>query len=442
MVTAPQQDSNISTGLPQSAKVGTRKQVRHQVVIVGGGAGGITVAAQLLKLRPRLDVAIIEPSDKHYYQPGWTLVGGGQFKFEDTVRDEATVMPKNVAWIKDKVVKLDPDNNAVITEDGIQVRYDYLVMAPGIQIDWDKIKGLKETLGKNEVTSNYSNQHTRYTWELLQNFKGGTAIFTYPATPIKCGGAPQKIMYMADDTFKQKSGVGVNSHVMFCTAGGKIFGVKEYADVLDQVVERRGIDVRYFYNLKEVRGETKEAVFDVTTEDGIQEVVLKFDMLHVAPPMSAPDFIKNSPLAVPNNPGGWVDVDKDTLQHKRYPNVFAIGDASSAPTSKTAAAVRGQAPVVVNNMLSVMDQSPIQRTYDGYTCCPLITGYNYTVMAEFDYDGNPVSSFMINPAKERWSMWLVKKHMLPFLYWQRMLKGAPFEGEIMKPIRRLLGRER
>lgn len=442
MVTFPQQGSQVSAGSPQSQSVGIRKQVRHQIVIVGGGAGGITVAAQLLKQRSRLDIAIIEPSEQHYYQPGWTLVGGGQFKFEDTVRDEAAVIPKHVAWIKDKVVALEPDHNAVITAEGVQVSYDYLVMAPGIQIDWDKIKGLQETLGRNGVTSNYSHQHTRYTWELLQSFQGGTAIFTYPATPIKCGGAPQKIMYMADDIFKSKSGVGVNSHVMFCTAGGSIFGVKAYANVLNEVIDRRGIDVKYFHNLKEVRGDTQEAVFDVTTEAGVQEVVLKFNMLHVVPPMSAPDFIKNSPLAVPNNPGGWVDVDRSTLQHQRYPNVFGIGDASSAPTSKTAAAVRGQAPVVVNNLLAAMDQSPLERTYDGYTCCPLITGYNYTVMAEFDYDGNPVSSFLINPAKERWSMWLVKKHLLPFLYWQRMLKGAPFEGEMLKPVRRLLGRDR
>lgn len=442
MVTATKQDSQATTDSPQSAAVGPRKQVQHQIVIVGGGAGGITVAAQLLKQRSQLDIAIIEPSDKHYYQPGWTLVGGGQFKFEDTVRDEATVMPQDVTWIKDQVVTLDPDHNALMTAEGIQVSYDYLVMAPGIQIDWDKIKGLQETLGKNGVTSNYSHQHTRYTWELLQNFKGGTAIFTYPATPIKCGGAPQKIMYMADDTFKRKSGVGTHSHVMFCTAGGSIFAVKEYADVLNQVVDRRGIDVRYFHNLKEVRGETQEAIFDVTSEDGVQEVTLKFDLLHVAPPMSAPDFIKNSPLAVPNHPGGWVDVDKDTLQHQRYPNVFGIGDASSAPTSKTAAAVRGQAPVVVNNLLSAIAKSPLSRTYNGYTCCPLITGYNYTVMAEFDYDNQPLSSFLINPAKERWSMWLVKKHMLPYLYWQRMLKGAPFEAELLKPVRRLLGRDR
>ncbi len=440
MVTTSPVGTSAPAGLAESEQVGIRKRVHHPLVIVGGGAGGITVAAQLRKQRPQLGIAIIEPSSVHYYQPGWTLVGGGVFKFEDTIREEASVMPKGVTWLQERVVTLDPDNNAVITEEGTQVTYDYLVIAAGIQIDWGKIKGLPETLGRNGVTSNYSHESTQYTWELIKNFKGGNAIFTFPSTPIKCAGAPQKIMYMAADYFRSKSGVGVNSNVIFCTAGSRIFGVPVYAEVLKDVVARYNIDVRFSHNLKEVRGEAKEAIFDVTTEDGIHEVTLPFEMLHVAPPMSAPDFIKNSPLSMQNNPGGWVEVDKFSLQHVRYPNVFSIGDASSAPTSKTAAAVRGQAPVLVKNLLAVMDHQPMTESYDGYTCCPLITGYNYTIMAEFDYDGNPVASFIINPAKERWVMWLVKRHLLPFLYWERMLKGAPFEGHLLKPLRQLLGK--
>jgi len=436
MVTTPQNVAQLSAPLEQDA---ARKSVSHQIVIIGGGAAGITVAAQLLDQDRGLDVAIIEPSSQHHYQPGWTLVAAGQFKFEDTTRDEKSLIPKGVTWIQDAVVKLDPDNNAVLTQDGILVKYDYLVVCPGIQLDWHKIKGLPEALGKDGVTSNYRRDLILYPRQLLETFKGGTAIFTYPNTPIKCGGAPQKIMYMADDAFKSRSGVGVNTTVMFCTATPKMFAVPEYSAVLDQVVERRGIEPRFNHNLVEIRPETKEAVFDVTVDGETHQEVLHYDMIHAVPPMSAPDFIKESPLAVPGNAGGWVDVDKFTLRHNRYPNVFSLGDASSLPTSKTAAAVRGEAPVLVNNLLATLRQQTTMETYDGYTCCPLITGYNYTMMAEFDYDNRPVGSFLMNPAKERWSMWLVKKHMLPYLYWERMLKGKPFEGHMLKPLHRLIG---
>jgi sulfide:quinone oxidoreductase len=305
-------------------------------------------------------------------------------------------------------------------------------MCPGIQIDWHRIKGLKEALGKNGVTSNYSPHLAPYTWESLQNFSGGNAIFTYPDTPIKCGGAPQKIMYMADDVFKSKSGVGTRTKVTFCTADTKLFTVPQYAAVLDRVIKRRGIEVNFKHNLKEIKADTKEAIFEVITDEEVKQVSLQYDMIHVAPPMSAPDFIKNSPLAVSNSPGGWINVNSDTLQHNRYPNVFGLGDASALPTSKTAAAIRKQAPVLVENLLAALSSKPLSSQYDGYTCCPLITGYNYTVMSEFDYNKQPVSSFLVNPVKERWSMWLVKKHLLPWLYWNRVVKGEPFEGNYLK----------
>lgn len=409
---------------------------RHQIVIVGGGAAGITAAAQLLRRRPGLDIAIIEPSTKHYYQPGWTLVGGGIAPLGRFVRDEQDVIPKNAKWIRAKVTQLDPDHNRVITDSGEAILYDYLIVCPGIQIDWHLIKGLPEALGKGGVTSNYSKDYAPYTWETIRNFKGGTAIFTYPATPIKCGGAPQKIMYMADDTFKSKPEVARKTQVMFCTAGSTMFAVPEYSAALDKVVARRGIITKFKHNLKEIKADSQEAIFAVTTDAGVEEVSIHYDMIHVAPPMSAPDFIKQSPLA---NAAGWVDVRKDTLQSTKYPNVFSLGDASSLPTSKTAAAIRKQAPVLAQNLLSLMDGQSLNDTYGGYTCCPLITGYNSLIMAEFSYDNKVTPSFPLDPTKERYSMYLAKVHILPWLYWNRMLKGAGFEADILKPINRLMG---
>ena len=393
-------------------------QIHHQIVIVGGGNAGISVAAQLLKATLKHpDIAIIEPSRKHYYQPLWTLVGAGVFPKEVTEREEASYIPDGAKWIEDAVTEFQPEAHLVLTRDGKEISYDFLVVAPGIQIDWDKISGLKENIGRQGICSNYAYEYVDKTWEYIRNFKGGNAIVNFPNTPVKCAGAPQKIMYLADDYFR-KSGVRDRANVIYASAGKAIFGVKKYADSLNQVVARKGIETRYNHNLIEIRAEAKEAVFErLDTGD---KVVLPFEMIHVTPPMSAPDFVKQSSLA---NAAGWVDVDKYTLQHTRYPNIFSLGDASSLPTSRTGAAIRKQAPVLVKNLVAAMDGKPFTARYDGYAACPLVTGYGRLIMAEFDYDGNPKESFPFDQSKERYSMYLLKAYGLPFMYWHGILRG-------------------
>jgi len=389
----------------------------HQIVIVGGGTAGVTVAARLLNQRPELDVAIIEPSAKHFYQPLWTLVGGGMFPREESARDEADVIPDEATWIQDAVTAFDPEAGTITTRDGRTIGYEYLVVAPGIQINWDRIRGLKDALGSGGVCSNYSYEHVEYTWETIHGFRGGTAIFTQPAGAVKCGGAPQKIMYLADEAFR-KSGVRDRSTILFASAGARIFAVEKYARELERVVARKGIETRFRHNLVEIRPDAKQAVFEHL--DTGEEVVLNYDMMHVTPPMGAPDFVAQSPLA---NGDGWVDVDQYTLQHNRFSNVFGLGDASSLPTSKTGAAIRKQAPVVVANLLADMDGQPLAACYDGYTSCPVVTGYNSLVLAEFNYDKQPEETFSFNQARERFSMLMLKKYGLPAMYWHGMLKG-------------------
>lgn len=394
----------------------------HQIIIIGAGTAGLTVGNMLLRKNPKLDIAFIDPSEKHYYQPAWTLVGAGYYDINATERAQANYIPSNSTWVKEAVIELTPDQNTLKTDSGRQFTYDYLVLCPGIKIDWDKIKGLRENLGTNGVCSNYAFNQAPYTYKCIQNFEGGTALFTSPNTPIKCGGAPQKIMYLASDHFQRK-GILDKSDVRFTGAGGKIFGVKVFADALNKVVNRYGIQTDWFHNLKEIKGEEKIAVFDIL-ENGkpIREVEKKYDMIHVAPPMSAPDFIKNSPVA---NETGWVDVDKYNLQHIRYPNIFGLGDAAGTPNAKTGAAVRKQAPVVANNLLNLLKKNSNFEAYDGYGSCPLVTGKGKLILAEFKYDGIPAPSFPFNLAKERYSMWLLKKYFLPWMYWNRMIKGRP-----------------
>ncbi|MBA2879315.1 FAD/NAD(P)-binding oxidoreductase [Anoxybacillus ayderensis] len=390
-----------------------------KVAIVGAGSAGISIAARLLRKNRQLrgQVLLIDPSDKHYYQPLWTLVGGGAAKVEDSVREQATLIPDGAKWLKEAVDTFSPENNTLKTKEGSTVRYDYLVVAAGVEIYWDQIKGLKETIGKNGVCSNYSYDYVQSTWENIRNFRGGTAIFTQPSTQVKCGGAPQKIMYLADDYFRQ-SGVREQTNIIFASGLPNIFAVKKYADTLEQVIQRKNIETKYRVELVEIDGKAKKATFEHL--DTNERFTLSFDMIHVTPPMGPPAFIKNSPLA---DAAGWVDVDPYTLQHKTYENVFGAGDCTNLPTSKTGAAIRKQAPVVAENLLALMNEKPLKARYDGYTSCPLVTGYNKLVLAEFDYEKNPQETFPFDQSKERMSMYVMKRNVLPIVYWNGMLKG-------------------
>ena len=393
------------------------KKDHYQILILGGGTAGITVAAQLRRKLKDYDLAIIEPSTKHYYQPLWTLVGAGVFPKEQSEREESAFIPKGADWIQDYVAELQPEQNCVVTRDGRRITYDYLVIALGIQVDWNKIPGLAEGVGTKQICSNYSYQQVDYTWECVSNFKGGTALFTMPNTAVKCGGAPQKIMYLADDHFR-KSGVRDKSNVIFASGQGSLFAVEKYRKTLEKVAARKSIDIRIKHNLVEIKPEQKEAIFELL--DTKERVTIPFDMIHVTPPMSAPDLIKSSILA---NATGWVDVDKYTLQHPKFLNVFPIGDCSGLPTSKTGAAIRKQAPVLVKNLISAIQGEPLEAKYDGYTSCPLVTGYGKLVLAEFDYEGKPAETFPFDQSKERLSMYLLKAYALPRLYWYGMLRG-------------------
>jgi len=393
----------------------------HPVLVVGGGAGGITAAAQLRRARPELAITLLEPAAEHWYQPGWTLVGGGVFSLEETGRPERDLIPSGVTWIQEAATGFDPDHNRVTTSGGQILSYDVLIVATGLTLAWDRIAGLREALGSGGVCSNYSKDFAPYTWEAIQAFKGGNAVFTCAPMPIKCPGAPQKIAYLADDVFKRQR---LNASVIYATATPGIFGVPTYAAPLRDVVKRKGIDARYNHVLTEVRPASKEAVFTVKENDSERQEVIPYELLHVTPPMAAPPVVATSPLA---NGAGFVEVDQFSLQHVRYPNVFSLGDVSGMPNSKTAAAVRGQAPVLVANLLALLDGQPLAAAYDGYSCCPLITGYGKTIMAEFNYKQEPTPSFPLDPTKERWSMWWVKRKLLPSLYWNRMLTGAQHE---------------
>lgn len=397
--------------------------VRHDIVIVGGGAAGISVASSLLARNSALDIAIIDPTETHYYQPGWTMVGAGVFDVSSTVHTMASVIPKGVKWIKAAVTAFEPKNDAVLLEGCRVVKYKRLVVCPGIKLDWARIEGLTDTLGRNGVTSNYRYDLAPYTWELVRGLKSGRAIFTQPPMPIKCAGAPQKAMYLSADHW-HRTGALRNVDVGFYNAGGVLFGVADYVPALMEYVKRYDAKLNFHHTLVAVDGPAKKAWFEKTLPGQPEErIEAAFDMMHVTPPQCAPDFIRVSPLA---DPAGWVDVDQGTLRSKIFDNIYALGDVCSAPNAKTAAAARKQAPVVAHNVLADMGGQPGSAVYDGYGSCPLTVERGKIVLAEFGYGGKLMPSFprlIINGKKPSRAAWWLKERILPPVYWKAMLKG-------------------
>lgn len=399
------------------------------IVIVGGGAAGIGVVASLLKRDKHLSIVIIEPATKHYYQPAWTLVGAGEFDIDKTERNMADCIPKGAVWLQAAATSFEPENNLVHTDKLGSIQYQQLIVAAGLKINWDAIKGLADTLGKNGVTSNYRFDLAPYTWQLVQNLKAGKALFTQPPMPIKCAGAPQKAMYLSCSHWEHE-GVLKKISVDFNNAGAVLFGVKEYVAPLMAYIKRYNANLSFSSTLVEVDGINKKAWFNVKDADGnISRIEKDFDMLHVVPPQVAPDFIKQSPLA---NAEGWVEVNQHTLQHSRYSNIFSLGDVCSSPNSKTMAAARKQVVVVAENLFAHRAGVALPTMYDGYGSCPLTVEKGKIILAEFGFGGKLLPSFPWDSTKPRKSAWILKKYMLPLVYWQGMLKGREWQARPSK----------
>jgi sulfide:quinone oxidoreductase len=395
--------------------------MRHRVVIVGAGSAGLSVAARLRRAGED-DVVLVDPATWHYYQPLWTLVGAGVVPIAQSRRRQAALVPQGVAWVRDAVVDLDPDRHVVVTAGGGRIGYEVLVCCPGLELAVDLVPGLSEAMAGPAASTNYTAELAPKTAELVRRFRGGRALFCAPGSPIKCPGAPQKAAYLACDQWRRRGVLG-DAEVTYATGAGGIFGVPEFARVLEGVVERYGIATRFSSELVEVDPERRAATFETVGPEGKQRTSLDYDLLWAAPPQRAPGFVRDSPLASAGE-YGWVPVDRHSLVHQRYPEVFALGDVCDAPTSKTGAAIRRQAPVVTENVVATLSgREPLAR-YDGYAACPFTTALNKMVLAEFDYSLSPRPSVpFIDTKRERYDMWLLKRYGLPAFYWNVMLKG-------------------
>ena len=395
----------------------------YDIVIVGAGSAGIATASSLLKRNGSLRVALVDPSSDHYYQPGWTMVGGGVFEPESTHRKTVDLIPAGVDWIAQSATGFAPDDNSVSLDNDTSLIYGHLVVAPGLKLDWNAVEGLEETLGKNGVTSNYRYDLAPYTWQLVQGLNNGKALFTQPPMPIKCAGAPQKALYLSASQWL-KSGKLSDIDIEFYNAGGALFGVAAYVPALTAYMEKYAVGINYLHNLIKVDGTSKTAWFKTADAEGNEQIVeSRFDMLHVCPPQCAPDVIRNSDLA---GDGGWLEVDPESLQHKRYPNVWGAGDVMDTANAKTMAAARKQAPVVAQNICNAISGQAHSAGYKGYGSCPLTVENGKIVLAEFGYGGKVTPTFpawLNEGTKPTRLAWFLKVRILPLVYWHGMLKA-------------------
>jgi sulfide:quinone oxidoreductase len=400
-----------------------------RIVIAGSGLGGIAVANRLSSMLDGAKITIIDRKEEHNYQPGYTLVATGVWPVEKVRDRNADYQPAGVEWVKDMVAGFDPAANTVVTASGQRIAYDFLVVATGVHLDFAQIEGMDVgALGTDKapgLASVYpSPQAAQATWAAMQAFtaKGGNAVMTLPATPLKCAGAPLKMSFMLRDRLLKAGTLGA-SKISFQSALGNVFGVKV---VNDNVLERwksLGIEVEFSRKLTAIDIGARRATF-VSPEGEKQE--MPYDFIHVVPPMRAPDAVKNSDLAWKEGPfaaGGWLEVDKSTLQHRRYPNVFGIGDINGTPRGKTAATVKKSAPLVAHNLVEVIAGRKADQTFDGYTSCPLITREGSAMLIEFDYEGRLTPSLpMIEPLNDSFFAWLMKYRLLKPAY-MAVLKG-------------------
>lgn len=394
----------------------------HHIVIVGGGTAGISIAARLdKKVGGKYKITIIEPSDIHYNQSAFTLVGAGVSTLDKTHRREAILIPSNVIWEFQRVVAFEPENNQVKLNSGNAVNYDALVVCTGLELNWELIRGAKEALGKYGVCSIYSPHLADYTWNCIENLGAGSKlVFTQPKSPFKYPGGPQEIAFLAADSLRKRK-ILQNCKLHFMTYAGSMFEAPYFNDELNKIVTRYGIKPHFHYKLIDVDGPNKTAVFHVVAgKNQGKKFAIEFNMLHITPPQSPPDVVKNSALA---DDAGYVDVHPHTLQHTRYSNVFSLGDVCSTPGAKTASAIREQASVVTGNILDHLNGESTKAEYDGYSFTSLSTAYGKAMFAEYGFDGEIMPTFKWNSGKELRLNWWMKLVVMPVFYWYYMLKG-------------------
>ncbi|KAI4455329.1 sulfide:quinone oxidoreductase [Holotrichia oblita] len=391
-----------------------------KLLIIGGGTAGCNIAHRFSRILRPNDIIIVEPSEVHYYQPDFTFVGAGVKKLRDTLKATIQVLPDKAIWLKDEVTELCPHVNSAITKKGDIIEYEFMILAVGLELCIGKVKGLAEAFEESRnVCTIYSPKYVEKSFRCLKDFARGVAVFTCPKTPTKCFSASLKICFLAEDYFRRNDKV-CEAHILFCTGLRRTIPVECYEEVILKVVKRKKIDLHIRTNLIEVQPDKNTAIFQCLDNPG-ETIKMEYNMLHVTPPMGSANVLRNCTEL--SNKYGYADVNPNTLQHKKYPNVFAIGDCTPGITNKTSSAIGVQSIIVYQNLLSVVRGKPPKMHYDGYTACPVVTGYGTCILAEFDYKNNACESLPWKQNSESRLNYYLKKDVLGKLYWKYSVKG-------------------
>ena len=413
-----------------------KSSARGRIVIIGGGAAGIGMAARLKRALSNPDITIIDPSEKHFYQPGFTLIGGGVYSKDEVWRTQADLMPSGVKWVKDVVTMVHPTQNKVVTAHNGTLDYDFMVLAPGVKYDWSRIEGITyQTIGEGNAHTIYDWRGAQQTWPAMREFaqKGGRGIFCDTYTKHKCGGAPKKICLLTWDNAR-KEGTTDRIDMHYYTGSKQLYDVPHFTPRLEEIYRERNIPVDMQCKLKAIDTHAKKAYFEqtLTAADGTtstRSIAEEYDFMHFMVPQCAPDFVRESGLSWTEGKlaaDGWAMADQYTLVHKTYPNIICLGDCAGIPTSKTSAAVRKQLPIAVENLISLMEGGAPEARYNGYAACPIVTEYGKVLMCEFDYDKKEQITFplsLLDMSKEQWVAWLLKVYALKPIYFELMLRG-------------------
>jgi len=421
-VGATQADATTKLSAPASHK-------KVKIVIVGAGSGGMMSAARLRRSAPNAEIVIVAPNKTHLYQSGQTFVAFDLYQQFENERTTAELLPDNVKWLEEYVTSFHPQNNTIQTSKSGTLSYDFLVVALGVEYDYESIEGLDASMiGKNGIASVYFNdtrvgdaQGGEITKSWLREIKRATSkgsvnvLCTEPETPIKGVGTSLDILFLANDRFK-------NENIKFSLAQPtkRLLPSEHFHPIIaKQMKKSKNITPLYSHTLTALDAKNKKATF---VKDG-KKVVLSYDFIHVVPPMRPAKVLQNSSLAIQaGKHKGYLDIDAKTLQHKKYKNVFGVGDILGIELGKTGGSAQKQAVVLQDNIAAAIEKKKLPALYDGYTVAPVKTEFGKIILAEFNEKG-PLPTFWLNPDKPRWIWWEMDLHVVKTAYFSLMMRG-------------------